>query len=262
MEDAIATTRGALLGGRVVFAQPARGYRAAIDPVFLAAAMTLAEGRVLELGAGAGAASLCLAWRCPHLAIVALEIDPDLAALLRRNAEANGFAARLEVRIGDVATLEPALFGGFDLVFCNPPYEPVAQASPSPHPDKRRAHVEPAGGLADWIAAARRALRARGRLLMIHRADRLHEILTVLAPGFGDIEILPLWPGGGRPARRVVLRARLGARGGTVLRPGLTLHGPDGRFTAAAERILRDGAALDAALGDAVEACPGGDADA
>lgn len=242
------TTLGTLLGGRISFEQPAAGYRAAIDPVLLAAAVTTERGAAIELGAGTGAASLCLAWRCPGLSIVALEISAGPAAIARRNVAANGLGARIEVVEADVRRLPPDLGGRFDAVLLNPPFAPEGSSSPSPRPEKRRAHVEGDGGMAAWIAAARRTLRSRGRLAMIHRAERIPEILSLLSEGFGDIEVIPLWPRPGQPARRVVLRARRGARGGAILSPGLALHGPGGAFTAAAEAVLRGGASLDAAI--------------
>lgn len=245
-----ATTAGTLLDGKVTFEQPVRGYRAAIDPVLLAAAVPVARGRALELGAGSGAASLCLAWRNPALALVAIEIDAATVELARRNVAANGFASRIEVIAADVATLPAALHGAFDAVFFNPPFDVAERASPSPDGDRRRAHVEGAEPLAAWIAAARRCLKPRGRLALIHRADRLPEILALLQAGFGDIEILPLWPMRGRAAKRVILRARLGARGGATLLAGLVLHDAGGSYAAAAERVLRAGDALDAVLGE------------
>lgn len=248
------TTSGTLLDGRVIFEQPVHGYRAAIDPVLLAAAVPVAHGRALELGAGSAAASLCLARRCPGLAIVAVEIDAATAALARRNAAANGFATRLEVMTADVAALPPALRGDFDAVLFNPPFDTSARANPSPDAGRRRAHVEGDAPLATWISAARRALKPRGRLALVHRSERLPEILALLADGFGDIEIVPLWPAAARPAKRVILRARSGARGGAVLQAGLVLHAPGGAFTAAAERLLRGGESLDAVLADACAA--------
>ena len=78
-------TEDRILGGRILLRQPASGYRVGIDPVFLAAAApSPAEGRVLELGCGVGAASLCLAWRQPNLQLSGLEIQPDLARLAAR----------------------------------------------------------------------------------------------------------------------------------------------------------------------------------
>jgi tRNA1(Val) A37 N6-methylase TrmN6 len=80
-----------------------------------------------------------------------------------------------------------------------------------------------------------RMTRPRGGLTLIHRADRLDDILALLYQKAGEIAVLPLWPRAGEPAKRVIVRARKGVRGGTTLLPGLALHGPaddpDGRYT-------------------------------
>src|SRR5262245_13031678 len=86
-----AVTEDALLGGQVRFAQPAEGYRAAIDPVLLAAVVPEdLSGTLVDLGTGAGAAALCVAARVPGARISGIERDATLAALARDNARANG----------------------------------------------------------------------------------------------------------------------------------------------------------------------------
>ena len=80
-----------LLGGRVRFSQPAHGYRVAIDPVLLAAAVPARAGeRVLDAGAGTGAASLCLAARVPECRIVGLELQRPLQRIASHNVTQNG----------------------------------------------------------------------------------------------------------------------------------------------------------------------------
>src|SRR5262249_12899350 len=87
--------------GRVKAAQPATGFRSGLDAVMLAAAVPGRAGeRALELGAGAGTASLCLAARVPGLTVTGVEIDPALAALAKDNAAANGLDGRREFRGG------------------------------------------------------------------------------------------------------------------------------------------------------------------
>ena len=89
------------IGGRLHLWQPLRGYRAATDPVFLAAACPAAAGEsVLDLGCGAGAAALCLAVRVPEVVLSGLEVQPDYAMLARRNAERNGIV--MDVVEGDL----------------------------------------------------------------------------------------------------------------------------------------------------------------
>ena len=79
-----------LLGGRVALYQPAAGYRAAIDPVLLAASIPAREGEtVLEIGAGVGGAALCLAARVPGIVVHGLEIQADLVDVAALNIDRN-----------------------------------------------------------------------------------------------------------------------------------------------------------------------------
>ncbi len=247
--DNVATTADSLLGGAVVFYQPAEGYRAAIDPVLLAAAVPARAGdHVLDLGAGAGAASLCLARRVPDSRVTGLEIDPALVSIARTNAAENGFGDRLEFFAGNVAAppfeLRP---GSFDAVMLNPPYRPEDSGTPSPHPTKQRANEEGEADLGVWLGAAMEMVKPKGSIVVVHRADRLDAIMAALYGKAGELAILPLWPKAGKAAKRVIVRARKGIRTGAALLPGLVLHEADGKYTATAGAVLRDGAALDLA---------------
>ncbi len=217
-----ALTEDRLLGGRVRLSQPEVGYRAATDPVLLAAAVPARAGeRVLELGCGAGAALLCLAARVPGLALTGLEIQPAYLALARENAAANGVAARLVA--GDVAAMPAPLRNeSFDQVLFNPPYHPADHLG-SPDAGRDRAHRE-AVPLGAWVAAGLARLRPKGRLTLIHRAERLAEILAALAGPAGEIAVKPLVARAGRDAKRVIVTARKGVRGPLRLAPPLVLH--------------------------------------
>ena len=243
-----AVTEDRLLGGRVRLLQAARGYRVAIDPVILAAAVPTRAGEaVLDLGCGSGAAALCLLARVPGVEATGLECDPAAAALARDNAAANGVGDRFRVLEGELLAPPPALRAArFDHVLLNPPYLDPARARLPEDPDRRRSHGEAAAGLADWLDIGLRRLHDDGSLSVIHRAERLDEILAALTGRAGGVVVFPLWPGGAeaRPAKRILLRARKGSRAPLSLHPGLVLHRPDGGFTPAAEAVLRDAAPL------------------
>ncbi|MGC2855791.1 tRNA1(Val) (adenine(37)-N6)-methyltransferase [Novispirillum sp. DQ9] len=232
-----------LLGGRVRLLQPAGGgYRAAIDPVLLAAAMPAQAGaRLLDVGVGTGAALLCLLARCPQVEATGLELLPEHADLATRSLALNGWTARIV--LGDLRA-RPAPVGGnaFDMVMTNPPFH--GPGTRPPHAGRAGAHMEDVP-LAEWLDFCLRRLRPRGVLGVIHRADRLDDILAALAGKAGAVEVIPLWPKAGQPAKRVIVRARKGARGPAVLHPGVVLHEADGTYTPQAQAILRDGAALD-----------------
>jgi len=232
-----------LLDGRVRLHQPQAGYRAAIDPVLLAAVTAAVAGeRVLDVGTGTGAAALCLAARVPGVMVVGLEKRVEAAAFARRNAALNGLESRVGVLEGDLLAPPPELLPGtFDRVMMNPPYLRAGAASVPPDPWKAAANVEGEAGLADWVRFARAMLKPRGTLTMVHRADRVDEILAALhGARFGSLTLVPLWPKPGEEARRILLAAQKGGRSPARLTAGLVLHGPDGAYGGQAQRILRD----------------------
>jgi tRNA1(Val) A37 N6-methylase TrmN6 len=236
----------ALMGGRIRLRQPLAGYRVAIDPVLLAAAVPAAEGdNVLDIGCGVGAASLCLAARIEHCRITGLDAQVGLARLANDNAALNGVADRVVAIAGDLLRPPPRLApGSFAHVMANPPFLERGAASLPPDPRKAAANVEGEADLAAWLGFALAMLRPKGSLTFIHRPDRLEHLLAGLAGRAGEIVLFPLWAGAGKPAKRLILRARKGVATPTRLAPGLVLHESDGRFTAAADAVLRGGAAL------------------
>jgi tRNA1(Val) A37 N6-methylase TrmN6 len=235
------------LCGRLRLLQPLKGYRAATDPVLLAAACPARPGdSVLDLGCGAGAASLCLGLRVPGLALSGLEVQPDYAELARRNAIRNGIA--LEVRDGDLARMPKALRRDFDHVIANPPYY-GSGGSPSPEAGRARA-MQVQTPLADWVATAARRLRPGGWLTLILITEGLPEVLSAMAPRLGSAAVLPLAPREGRPALRVLVQARKGGRAQFRLLSPFVIHkgaahdGDRESYTPAANAVLRDGADL------------------
>lgn len=217
-------TRDAFLGGAIRLWQPRKGYRAAIDPVLLAAFVPARPGeRVLDLGCGAGTAALCLAARVPGLDLHGLELQPDYADLARRNAEANGI--RLAVHEGDLRRPSTDLRAlQFDHVLANPPFHEPRSAAGSPDRGRDLANRETEAGLADWIDAGLRRLRPGGWFVLIHRTARLGEILAAFQGRAGAVDILPLAPRAGQPAQRLLVRARKGSCGTLRLLSSLIVH--------------------------------------
>ena len=241
-------TENRLLGGRVLVRQPRTGYRAAIDPVLLAAAVAAAPGeQVLDVGCGVGTAALCLAQRVDGVCITGIDQDPALIQVARGNAAANALGVRLTFLAADVLDPNEALRApGFDHVIANPPHLPADAGQQARDPGRRTAAVEGNAQLADWAAFCIRMVRSGGTVTWLHRADRLPEIVIALSQGLGGLTVYPLWPGGSaaRPAKRILITGRRGARGPFRLLPGLVLHRPDGDFTAAAEAVLRHAGAI------------------
>lgn len=235
------------LGGRLRILQPARGYRAGADAVMLAAACPAAPGEtVLELGCGAGVASLCLARRVGDLELTGLERQAEYAALARRNAEAN--ALPLTVIEGDLAAPPHLLKGAsFDHVLMNPPFFLGGTAALDGGRAIARREETP---LAMWVDAALRRLKPKGWLTVIQRADRLDGLIYGLHGRAGALTILPLAAREGREAGRVILWARKGGRAPLRLLAPFVIHKAarheaDGEdLTPEAAAVLREAAPI------------------
>ena len=242
-----AVTEDAILGGLLRLRQPARGFRIGIDPVFLAAAAPSIKGRALDLGCGVGAAALCLARRLPEVEVTGLELQPALTGLARENVRLNGLEGRVTIHEGDLLRPPPVIAaGGFDLVLANPPFHAAGSATAPAEPGRAQGHMEGEADLAGWMRQILKLAAPKGSLLVIHKPNRLGELLALLEGRAGGITVFPLWPALGRPARRIIVLARKGSAAPLTLAQGLVLHEPGGAYNPAADAVLR-GAALDLA---------------
>lgn len=236
-----------LLGGQVTLRQPRRGYRAGLDAALLAAACDAAPGeRVIEAGCGVGGALLAAAVRRPQAVFVGLERDAEALDLARRNIEINGLGARVSVQAGEVGQPFARLgLPAFDLAMANPPFFDDPEALRAPAPEKTGAWMAE-DGFAAWAAFLLKAVRPGGRLLVVHRADRLADLLEHLGAGAGSIQILPVHPFADAPAKRVLVRAVKTGRAPLRLLPPLVLHRRSGedKHTPEAEAILRGVASI------------------
>jgi len=213
------TTDDSFLGGRLVLAQPRKGYRAAAVPE--------GDGLALDMGCGVGAVMLCAHARMPGWTWTGLESDAAMAALAANNIARSGVGGQVQVETGDAFSLPASWQNRFDLVVSNPPY--FAPGEISAPGEGRAAAFLNAGGLKAWLNAMLFACRPKGRVTVIHRAHELARILAVLDRQAGEITVLPLHPREGEAASRVLITCRKGLRPGPLsLRPGRVLHGDDG----------------------------------
>ncbi len=247
----------AYLDGRLLLRQPRTGHRIGTDALLLAAA-TSASGRVCDLGSGVGAVGLALALRGASETVL-VERDPVFAACARHNLERSGLADCVTPVEADIFKRQsflrqPALADqSFDAVATNPPYDQVLRGRPSPSILKHAAHAMQGGDLADWLKVALRLLRDGGVLTLIHRADRLADVLAALPKRAGAVTILPVQPQAELPASRILVSAIAGSKAPLTLLPPLVLHGRDGGFTAEAEALHKGRATLSMRPGPVVQ---------
>jgi len=240
---AVTMTDDAILSGRVRIRQPADGYRVNLDTVLLAAAIEAEPGmRLLEAGCGVGAALLAVAVRSENVKLVGVERDQNIASIARENVAMNAMSERVEIVTGDVLE-KSADFGVFDGVFVNPPFD-CASEGRAPSQARRYAHIAEAS-IDRWIGALADRLTGGAALTLIHRAEKLGVLLLALKGRLGGVEIVPLRPRAGEPAKRVIIRARKGSRAALKLYAGIDLHDASGaKFAPETEAIMQGEALL------------------
>jgi tRNA1(Val) A37 N6-methylase TrmN6 len=221
------------LGGQLRLLQLKSGHRAGHDAMLLAAATPARPGdRVVDFGAGVGAAGLAVAKRVAGIALVLVEIDATLAGLARTNAAANAIAAEVAVLDVESAAGVFAAIGltpdSVDVVLMNPPFNDSVRHRTSPDRAREIAHVATATTLENWIHAARRILKSGGMLTLIWRADGIAEVLAALGRGFGSLQIVPVHADATAPANRILIRAGKGGRAPTQIHPALMLNDESG----------------------------------
>jgi tRNA1(Val) A37 N6-methylase TrmN6 len=250
MSEALAdTTEDAFLGGQLRLRQPRSGHRAGHDAMLLAAATAPRRGdRVVEFGAGVGAAGLALAKRVGGMALTLVEIDPQLAALARDNGSANNIAA--DVVVLDVTSAAQAFAAlglapdSADVVLMNPPFNDATRHRVSPDQARASAHVADTETLERWIHAGRRLLKSGGVLTLIWRADGVTDVLAALGRGFGSLAILPVHADATKPANRVLIRAIKGGKAPTRILASLLLMDESGLPNKQVAKVLAGGGVL------------------
>jgi len=246
VNEVIETT---LLRGRVKLLQPKIGFHASTDSVFLAAAVPVKDKyKVLDVGCGVGSVGLCVLARNKNISLTGIDIQPELIDLAHQNAGLNDVEDQARFFHGDIKAEKHTDDNSFNVVVMNPPYLESGAHTPSPEKIKATSHGEGASGasLADWIKYAHRKLKQGGPLTLIHRADRLDDVIMELEKKrwFGSVVVYPLWSHAGEDAKRVIIQARKERYAPIVLKAGMVIHQKNGQYTSTAQMILSDAAAI------------------
>lgn len=237
-------TNDYLLNLQVKIFQPVNGYRASTDAVILSALpeRIKQQDRILDVGSGTGAISLCLAHRLQsqNVQIHGFELQPNLAELSNLSAQANGFSYFLHYHNINIChdTL-PEKPNSFQHVISNPPYSEADMKSPNE--SKSLAHNFADFNLNNWIQFCLKMLAPFGWFYMINRAEALPQILYSLHGKAGDITIIPLLSKASQNAKRVLVSARKNSKTPAIIKPDFIIHQKDGNYTPQAEQILRLG---------------------
>ncbi len=236
-----------LLGGKVKIVQFEKGVKVSSDAVLLASVvdekLSKKVHNVLDVGVGGGGISLCLLSRFSNLNILGIDVQDEMIELVNQSILENKFSERFSVLKEDILKPSKTLKNmEFDLVITNPPYY---RGHTSPDKIKAKAHSEQGLDLSEWMKMCIKRLRTGGTFAMIHKAERIDDIMSALKQnGMGKIEVFFLYSKKGEVANRVIVRAVKSVKTPAVIYPPIVLHNDDGSYTERAEKILSDGKSI------------------
>lgn len=248
-------TKDTVLRGRVLLFQPKKGFRVSVDPLLLAGFVRKPIGRFVDLGCGVGALSFALLAHDPEASGVAVELQPELAALAQRGVRANGFDARLRVANQDMRHFADNLGApSFDLVAINPPYRALGHGDLPASRQKQLANHEVSIDIAGWSQVAAKVLRPGGRLAVVFPCARRRDVFATLQMrGFVPEHWCQTIASAGEAPNRLLLELRWPGAAlarpvqstawDAVQSPDLVVHDGQG-FSAEVRAMLGDGVAL------------------
>ncbi len=253
MNNGLPLSEDLFLGGKVRLLQPVDGYRAATDPVLLAASIPARAGQcILDVGCGVGAASFCLAARVAGVHLCGIDIQDTLVDIAQKNRVLNDMEDRARFVCADLLSrpMDPVP-NSFDHVMANPPFYEAGSGHRPPNEIKARAHMEVAEGasLQNWVDYMLRMTKPKGTVTFINRVERLEETLAAFKGRLGELILFPIWsmsPTGtqARGAKRFILQGRKGIKTPLTFANGLVVHEDDGSYSKKAKAILQEGDGL------------------
>jgi len=218
------------------------GYRYTLDPFLLSAFCQVRLGeRVVDMGTGSGIIPLLLSVTTAAESICGIEVQPLLAERARQNVALNGLQAKIGILETDLRYLDanealPA--AKFDVVLSNPPYRPTGHGRLAPDVERAACRHELHGGLDDFLQAAGRLLRSKGRFYLIFIAERLPELLA-------EMQRLRLEPkrirfvhsAHDKRAKLALVEGRKDGRPGVTIEPPLLIY-ENGSYTSEVQAMM------------------------
>jgi len=215
--------------------QPRHGYRYSLDPLLLArfCGEVKPGGSIVDLGAGCGIISLVLARINRAASVVAVENNPDMAALVERNIGHNDLAGRIALQSADVIDLRSCYRDStFDLVVSNPPFRAAGSGRVSPRSGRDAARHETTAGLGDFMAAAKYLVKPSGRICFIQLPSRLTEFMALAAEmKLSVLRLRMIHSNAASAATMFMAELAKGRRSAPIVEPPLFVRDMSGEYT-------------------------------
>ena len=211
-----------------------------VDAVLLADfAKAGQDDEVLDLCSGNGAVAFIMHAKYHPARIVGLELQNSAAELAQKSSRLNGLEEKISFICADALDITDHISpGSFSVAVCNPPYFEDGRGVSCSLSPKHLARHESTAGLEDFFKAAAYALRPGGSLYMVHRPERLADLMELSRRhGLEPKTMRMVVPCKGLAARQVLLQFIKGAGKQLAVLPELAVREKDGKFTEEIDRI-------------------------
>lgn len=210
-------------------------FNLSIDALLLADFITLpkANFNYLDFCSGNGVIPLLLS-RKTDQPLKGIEIQSSLVDMARRSAKMNELDHQLHFIEGDLRTYKEPNHTLYDVISCNPPYFLVENSKEIHQYNSHAiARHELTLTMADWVKKARQMLKTKGKLFIVHRPDRLDDLMEhLLAEHFSIHRLQFIYPKPEKLANGVLIEAIYqGGRQGIKVEPPLFVHKENGDYT-------------------------------
>lgn len=219
------------------------GYRFSLDAVLLAGFAEPKIGeRIFDLGTGSGVVPLLLLKRQPNLKITGLELQETLADMAKRSIEINGLTEKISIAHGDLRNLREEWLGNWDVLVANPPFFVAKAGRVNPKDEKAIARHELESTLEDFIKAAAKLLKRKGRFVLVHKGERLSDLLILFQQyGFSLSRLAFVYSNQNSPGKLMLVEGVLGIKTLLKILPGIFIREKDGEYTEQMKRLFAGG---------------------
>lgn len=228
------TTCDDILYGRLKLLQPHNGPRVNLDTILLSSWVKFRSGhtKFIEAGCASGAISLLLAMKFRNIHVTGVEIQEELVALARLNAQNNGLTDRVEFLAGDIRDREIVPREQFDVLVVNPPYESQSRGRVSPEPLRSLARHELQCTPDDVGEFACRVLKSKGRIFTVFTTARLDVLVeAMVSHRIRPKRIRFVYPDSGHDSGIFLLEGIKDGGEGVSVMPPLYVRDHDGKYT-------------------------------
>ena len=133
---------------------------------------------VIDLGTGTGIIGFLLLAKTKIKNVVGVEVQQEVADMVNRSIELNELEDRFKIINCDIKNiLANVERESFDVVVTNPPYKKLNTGGQNENSKKLISRHEYLADIFDFIKSAKIVLKDKGTLYMVHRPERLSDII-------------------------------------------------------------------------------------